>query len=687
MKTLSEISNGFIDKPQNEAIRSFLWSMICDRWLLQDKKKLFYTDIDKNTESAFRVIDESYFKKYKPETFKRIQFEPDRWVIKEFFDNKPFSLELPIVEWKDITAPFMQHFLSGIAKERIVDDLLYTIIKNISSIMGIFYNQEKKLVGFGSGQKNTKVKSGNVFTTVKVKDFNLEEVMAAEVDQGYINKSIGDKDRFYAYGHLLRSHSKFILFWWAKKVFINWKKYNVIATSRGQGKTYLAALVAARELLKEWKGFWGRPYREIKYFVPNKEDIGNQVMEYIVSLLWDLTNKKVDGQPMFDIQRSKFTIRCNVTGNIFKIVSLHNLSRNNWELGTAIGEGIACDFAIIDEACRIVDGFWASFHQRAAFETDTFFIISTINEETPVDHWFYKLLIDGETWAPDISSHRVTIDENEVMKQWRSEEEWLRILEKSKEALRLKWDKEFYAKGYCIILEESNVFNTGTYVVPVQQSKFTDSDPRILGFDLGKLTDTCGLVLINLKHREIEEAKKVLNATYGTQLQYARDYKKKYPNLLVIGDRSWVGEAVSEQDIDWVVDTWIKSTGAGELSYNRKYGFYTCNKWLIINTFATVMNTNLLKIPADQVDLVDQMNNFIKMKSWRGEVILYKGKGATKDDLVLSAAYWVVYMYLVLWLKSIADLEAYVNEIWNSNTYLYNDMDESNASNYHNWLY
>lgn len=78
--------------------------------------------------------------------------------------------------------------------------------------MGIFYNQEKKLVGFGSGQKNTKVKSGNVFTTVKVKDFNLEEVMAAEVDQGYINKSIGDKDRFYAYGHLLRSHSKFILF-------------------------------------------------------------------------------------------------------------------------------------------------------------------------------------------------------------------------------------------------------------------------------------------------------------------------------------------------------------------------------------------------------------------------------------------------------------------------------------------
>lgn len=45
-------------------------------------------------------------------------------------------------------------------------------------------------------------------------------------------------------------------------------------------------------------------------------------------------------------------------------------------------------------------------------------------------------------------------------------------------------------------------------------------------------------MLINLKHRVVEEAKKVVNATYGTQLVYAEEYKKKYKNLLVIGDRS-----------------------------------------------------------------------------------------------------------------------------------------------------
>jgi hypothetical protein len=140
-------------------------------------------------------------------------------------------------------------------------------------------------------------------------------------------------------------------------------------------------------------------------------------MQYIESLLGDLVDKKINGKPLFDIQRSKHTIRCNVTGNTFKIVSLHNLGKNNGELGSAVGEGIACDFAIIDEACRIIDAFWASFHQRAAFETESFFIISTINEETPVDHWFYKLLIDGEVDNKDIASYRVTIDDNEVMKQ------------------------------------------------------------------------------------------------------------------------------------------------------------------------------------------------------------------------------------------------------------------------------
>ena len=144
----------------------------------------------------------------------------------------------------------------------------------------------------------------------------------------------------------------------------------------------------------------------------------------------------MDGKPAFEINRAKQVIKCNITGNILKIVSLFNVDRGDAELGNATGEGIACDFAIIDEAARIPDSFWISFHQRAAFETDTFLIVSTINKETPVDHWFYKLLIDGEVGNPMITSYRLTVDDNEAMRQGKTEEQFQAQLEQVKAALR-----------------------------------------------------------------------------------------------------------------------------------------------------------------------------------------------------------------------------------------------------------
>nr|DAV49613.1 MAG TPA: terminase large subunit [Bacteriophage sp.] len=128
------------------------------------------------------------------------------------------------------------------------------------------------------------------------------------------------------------------------------------------------------------------------------------------------------------------------------MISLHNYGKNKGDLGSAQGEGIASDVAVIDEAARIPDDFWVSFHQRAAFETQNFFLISTINEETPRDHWFYRLLIDGEAGDKRISSHRVTIDENELMRQGLTDEEYQIVLASAKKSLREKSDKEFYSK-------------------------------------------------------------------------------------------------------------------------------------------------------------------------------------------------------------------------------------------------
>ena len=687
MLSLSEFSNRSVSTKSNEDYKKLLWSLIIDRWILQNSHKLFYTDTDAQVYDVFRVLDESYFKKFKPTEFKKIQFSYEKGMIKEFFWNKPFVLELPICkEGKDITDNFVQHFLGPMAKERMIDDILFSIIKTICYSVWVFYHYKSGAIWFGPTNRKNTVESGNERTKVTVDEINFEDVLFAEVQQWYINTKIWDPKRGFAYSHMLRAHAKFKLFEWAKIVITKWTKYNIIAASRTQGKTYLASLLAARELLKEGTWFGWRPYREIKYFVPDKSNIGEQAMTYIESLLGDLFDKKVDGKPAFEINRAKQVIKCNITGNILKIVSLYNVDRWDPELGNATGEGIACDFAIIDEAARIPDSFWISFHQRAAFETDTFVIISTINKETPVDHWFYKLLIDGEVGNPLIKSYRLTVDDNEAMRQGKTEEQFQEQLISVKAALRAWWEREFYAKGYCMILEESNIFNTWSYLSPPSNGTIDYNDPRILGFDLGKLTDTCGLVLINLKTRKIEIADKVLNASYGTQLQYAKDFKGKYKNLLVIWDRTGVGEAVSEQDIEGVVDTWIKSTGAGELSYNKQFWFYTCNKGKIINTLATVLNSNLLKISSDLWDLVDQLNNFVKMKSARWEILLYKGKWKKKDDLVLSLAYAVVYMYLILWLKRIEDIERFVNETCEMQTYEYNDTQEI-SSTYHNWLY
>ena len=87
--------------------------------------------------------------------------------------------------------------------------------------------------------------------TVKVKDITLEEVLNSEIEHGYVNQSVGDPLRQYAYGHMLRKHAGFKLFEWSKNVMIKWNRYNVVATSRGQGKTYLAAEISALELLKD----------------------------------------------------------------------------------------------------------------------------------------------------------------------------------------------------------------------------------------------------------------------------------------------------------------------------------------------------------------------------------------------------------------------------------------------------
>lgn len=688
MINIEHLQNKYVSKKQNDAIRNFIGSIIVDRWLLKNKNKLFYNAVDTATVDNYRVLSEKYFNMYKNTEFRSIQFKPDRWVIKEFFDNKPFVIELPVVPatWnKDVHADVLYYFLWPLAKEWIMDDLLYSIVKNIVTIMWVNYNKETWIVWFWIKQTKKRAKSPLWRATYETKDFTLEEVLNTEVEQWFVNELVWDPNRDYAYTHLLRQYSEFKLFEWSKRVLINWQKYNVLATSRWYGKTMLLAFIASRWLLDPRPWFWWRKYREIKLFVPDKENIWLQVMEYIKSMLWDMwTIKLANKKKAFEI--SKFSIKCNITWNVFKLVSLYNFERG-WELWTSLWEWLACDLALIDEAPRIPNSFWISFHQRAAFETQEFFFTGTINKETPADHWFYKMLIDWEVWVKNIASYRLTIDENEVMQFWKTKEQRKEALELVKEQLRLWWDKELYAKWYCIILEESNVFNLAGSICSYNPKKYHENDVRIMWFDFWKLDDSAAIVLINLTHREIEESRLLKNATYWTQLEYAAEYKQKFKNILIIWDRSGVWEAVAEQDRKWVVDTWIKSTWQWWLSYNKKLRYYTCSKWVIINNTASVLNNWIIKIPSIHWELLEQFNDFIKMKSWRSEIILYKWKWKKKDDLVLSTAYAVLYMYSILELKTLQDIDTYCKQAWKYDYFSYNDTEDSSEWGYHNGLY
>ena len=690
MINLQDLHNPFMNWRSNTAIRQFIAWIIIDRWLLKNNKKLFYNEQDKITYDNYRVIDDKMFLNYKPKAYKVFQLAPDWWIIKEFFDNRPFQMELPVctspnakILRKDM---LLKYFIWPLAKEKIIDDLLFTILKSLVWVIWIYIDYETLEIWFFNWPtKDWKALISKKWVNFRVKDVSLEEVLWAEIEQGFINKTVWDENRDYAYTHLLREHAKFKLFNWSKNVLINWRKINVLATSRSQWKTFFWAFIGARGLLDTRPWFGWRHYREIKIFVPNKEDIWNQYMTYIKSMIWDMRHIKLENwSKAFEI--GTWSIKCNITWNVLKIISLNNIANEwKWELWTARWEWLACDLAIVDEAARISNEFWTSFYQRAAFETQEFYLTSTINKETPVDHWFYKLLIDWECWDEDISSYRIDIEHNEAMMMWKTKEEFKKQIETVKKILREWGDKEFYSKWYCMILEESNVFNVSGNIVKSNASKYLDTDVRILWFDLWKLDDSAALILLNLTHKEIESSVPIYNATYWTQLQYAKEYKIKYPNIYIIWDRSWVWEAVAEQDTEWIVDVWIKSTGQWWLNHNKKMGYYTCSKWTMITTLAWVFNTNTIRIPSHNELLIEQLKNFVKMKSWRWEVILYQGKNKTKDDLVLATAYAVAYMYLILWLKDEKEITNYVTSIWNSYSYSYNDADSSNGSYYNSY--
>jgi len=63
----------------------------------------------------------------------------------------------------------------------------------------------------------------------------------------------------------------------------------------------------------------------IRVFVPDKEDIGDQAMQYLEDLVGDLVDFRLpNGKKAIEISRSKYSAVCNITGHRFKLTTLKN---------------------------------------------------------------------------------------------------------------------------------------------------------------------------------------------------------------------------------------------------------------------------------------------------------------------------------------------------------------------------
>ena len=408
--------------------------------------------------------------------------------------------------------------------------------------------------------------------------------------------------------------------------------------------------------------------------------------------LHEFQNKKLpNGKPIIEIQSSKYTIKCNLTGTSFKMVSLYNFG--SW----ATWEWLACDFAVIDEAAYIPDEFWTLFSQRALMETEALYIVTTITEKTPRNHWFYQLLIDWELWDSLISSHRVDILQKRELyelnyKMWfalETDDDYLkmdteldRIMDFTLKDLKKAWLKEYYARAFCVILDESQVFNITWSIVDRLEKK--PEDYYVLAVDFWWNTDPGWLVLFNItKHTQVE-SHEMKWIHYLDQVKEAKKYKERFPNLTIVWDATTIGKVIMQEDKENVIDYWIQFVWQWEWNWNTKW-FYVASKTHMVAMVNLLLDKWILNIQSDQVKLITQMKNFVKLTWIKSTTSRYQWKWSSHDDLVDWLMMCCFYIVTILWLRELKELEDYWVEFDKEQIYEYNGNNYTQQSNWQHY--
>lgn len=682
------------------SIKIFLWAFKWDIDEVVSTNEIMYRDLSDIDSPDKRMIDKTFWGKYWIRNFFRARFRVS-WLLEELYWEHDTYLMLPsILKTKNVVTikweTILNYFIKELVKSWYISDKYYLVISPIIRSFPIGYNPASWSIWFIESDVNKITRDSYAlwkpwqkkWTLSTIPDISLEEVLKYEIMQWYTNKDIWDPNRDFWYSHSLRQAANYHMLQWTRRVVIAWKKLNVVVASKWSGKSFFWAKLCAKELFKEWTWFGWRKFRQIKYFVPDLANVGSDIMTYMEWFLHDFKWKLLPNwEPIIEIQTSKFTIKNNLTWATFRMVSLYNFWKG------AVWEWLSCDFFVIDEAAYIPDEFWTLFSQRALMEAQAWYIVTTISDKTPRDHWFYRLLIDWELWDELISSHRVDILERRELERLNYTKAYEEITPEISEKIDREIDKimkltmanlkkagikEYYARAYCVILDESQVFNiTWNIIDPIEKKP---EDYYVLAVDFWGNADPWGLVLTNITKHIVVETREMKWIHYLEQLGEAKLYRGRFKNLTIVWDATTIGKVIMQEDKDHVVDYWIQFVWQWDRSWNQKW-FYVSSKKHMVDMTNLLIDKWVIKLASDLWELINQMKNFVRI-SWEKSLIAkYQWKGTSHDDLVDWLMMCCFVIVTILWLRELKELEDYWIEFDNQDQYEYNEANYNKKIN------
>lgn len=478
---------------------------------------------------------------------------------------------------------------------------------------------------------------------------------------------------------------------WQYDVVKNFWHVNVVAAVRRAGKSFLSALLAVRELLRE--NYSPKPIRILYYWL----SVGKTktVIDYILALTKDFRKFK-----MFQWRQSEraLTFVDPDSKDTIWVIEFHSAQEEEawvWEYA---------DMIIIDEWARFPEYVYDSMKAIIFSEWAKAFIISTIWWDSS-KNWFYQELLKAEkenikrkwTFAEyEYKTNKIIKDVNEKWYEyflknkadiyeeltkltfqykryvaWRvTIDEVDRMPEYKKKALieEIKSNPlRYYTEVYCIYPSENKVFNYESGLTDINKDEVLAQKKYqkiYVWYDPALTSDNAGITSVGVYRDELWKLKFEIfdsifispdkGMRYQEQVAYVSKlvqwYKQDCPDTYLCVDAWWVWAAVMENFKDQNIDFPIKSIGNWNM--RRENWIWIVPKELMVITVKNLFDEWYIKINKSLKDLLSEMDYFKKKTtaSWYNK---YEAE-VWHDDLVTS---------MIMCLFSAYEIDALKNEL------------------------